>query len=330
MHAQSLALVRRGAPRLVSTNFDFSHKIFRMAGAVFRRDVNGTSMFEAELGDVRCALRIDTIAGEFGIAEDSPDGVLLATVDKGLRYVKEIRPGDSIPREILDGSCSWRIEDRHHVLARQRITVQLASWITGGEAVISDATRLAQLADDPAIKAKVKSAVDEAAEKIGIGRERRTEVLGRIETVSRELAYIEALRERFGIVLGVIAKIDAAAQIYSRDRSLLQEIGRIQALLKKPVEEFSNDFDMVDAQTGEVISLLKKIDSQILFIREFRDFLHFKLMQWDEPIALWDGAPVSRGEELERALRKTYQFAARNFPLVSNWQLQAGGRPLPL
>ena len=35
---------------------------------------------------------------------------MLKPVAQGLKYVKDIRPGDTIPRELLDGTASWSID----------------------------------------------------------------------------------------------------------------------------------------------------------------------------------------------------------------------------
>ena len=41
---------------------------------------------------------------------------------RGVRFVKEIRPKDSIPSELLDGTASWSYEERHNASARARST----------------------------------------------------------------------------------------------------------------------------------------------------------------------------------------------------------------
>lgn len=323
MTADTLAsLLRPGArtaPRIVSTHFDFRHKLFTLPEAVFRPDSTGKPAFHGDLGDVRCALDLKTIAREFGIDPESHDGRLLTLVERSLRYVKEIRPGDSIPNEILDGSCSWTIDDRHRRIARQRLTLRLASWMTGGEITATDPSALEQIAEDPGMKKRIHDGAVEAAQRLGLGRDRRLEILNRIETVARELAYIEAQRERLGDIRAAVDKIGSAAQIYRRDRSVLEEITRVQMLLRRPLADFDADFELVDAQTGEILALLRNVDAQILFIRELRDMIHFKLMAWDEILALWKSLKVERSDAVERAIRQFYQFAARNFPLESRW-----------
>src|ERR1700722_18380727 len=89
-----------------STHFLFEHKIFQLKGARFALTEDGsTPAFLVELGTLVASLPLATVRGEFEIERDGTDDVLLKIVEKSLRFVKEIRPGDSIPRELPDGSA---------------------------------------------------------------------------------------------------------------------------------------------------------------------------------------------------------------------------------
>ena len=96
---------------------------------------------------------------------------------------------------------------------------------------------------------------------------------------------------------------------------------RIQVLLKSPVTEFAGIFQGVDAQTGELLSVLRNLKHQIDFVRKMRDELHGRFMRWDEMIELWDPVPAERGDAIESALRTTYRFLARYFPQRTDWTL---------
>jgi hypothetical protein len=309
-----------------STHFAFTHKVFTVNGALFHLSQTEEPLFRVELGDLKCGIAVPSLRNEFGIKADSEDGKLLALIEKALRFVKEIRPGDSIPKELLDGSCSWTIEDRHRKLAHNRMTVQLVSWLSGGEADVADATKLEQLANDAETKQRVQKAFAEAAEKIGLGRDRASEVIDRFETLSRELAYIEALRERFRHVRLIMVKLAEMSQVYKQERALMEELVRVQTLMRNPDGELQNDFALVDAHTCEIVNMLKKIDMQLAFIRSSRDDLHYKLMKWDDLIDKWESTKVEKGETIESLMRATYRFVAQHYPMRSNWQLQNKGR----
>jgi hypothetical protein len=308
-----------GAPR--STHFRFEHKVFAVEGAHFAHTSDTQeAALHVMLGDLQVALLLPTLKAEFGIKPDSHDGELLDVIERSLRYVKEIRPNDSIPREILDGSASWQVEERHRTIAKGRLSLQIASWLSGEESVVVDRASLEQLVEDPLTKQKVDQAFGEIAEKLGIGRERKTEVVDRIDDLARELAYIEALRERYGCVLEIVRKLAEFVRTYRNDRSITQEISRVRTLLMRPQSEFDNLFAQCDAMTGEIVSVLKKFDAQVEFVRDMRDDLHSKLMKWDEVIAQWRGLEVVKGENQENAIKAMYRFTARNYPQRQDWR----------
>jgi hypothetical protein len=304
-----------------STHFVFEHAVFRTPDSRFVLASDGTPSLMLRLADLDAVVPIRALGSEFALGA-SGDAALLDLVVAGLRHVKTIRPGDSIPREILDGTASWTVEDRHVEIAKGRITLQISSWLTGQEQVISDQLSLLQLADDPAVKARVNEAFGDIAVKLGLPPENRQDVVDRIDLIVRELAYIEALRERYqGTVLVIRDKILQFHKIYRRDRSIEEEFGRIESLIRRPVTEFAGIFDQIDAQCGEIISLMRNLDRQIPFIREGRDELHRRMMLWDDIIPLWVPLPVERSAGSEQAMKALYRFLARNFITVRPWQL---------
>jgi hypothetical protein len=310
---------KAGAPR--STHFSFEHKVFGLEGARFAHthDTKEAALY-VMLGDLQVALLLPTLRDEFNIKPGTHDSELLGVIERSLKYVKEIRPNDSIPREILDGTASWSVEDRHRMLAKGRLTLQVASWLTGEEHVVVDAIQIEQLVEDPGTKQKVDKAYDELAEKLGLGRGRKQEVVDRIDALARELSYIEALRERYGCVLEIIRKLAEFVRTYRGDRQMTQEISRVRTLLMRPQSEFDSLFAQCDAMTGEILSVLKKLDTQVEFVRDMRDDLHTKLMAWDELITQWSGLEVVKGEPQENGIKAVYRFAARNYPQRQDWK----------
>src|SRR5262245_3084876 len=106
-----------------STHFVFEHRVFKVEGAFFAPSKDSDEpLLHVVLGEIKGSMKLDSVREEFGIAADSSDGKLLGIVEKSLRYVKKIYPNDSIPREILDGSASWSVEDRHREIANSRLT----------------------------------------------------------------------------------------------------------------------------------------------------------------------------------------------------------------
>lgn len=307
----------------------FDAKVFRLDRAYFSLAHDTKEpIFHVMLGTLNAALPLPTLRTEFSIDPDSPDGKLLDIIEKSLRYVKEIRPNDSIPRELLDGSASWSVEPRHQMIAQSRLIVQVSSWLTGEEKIISDITELEQLAEDPATKQRMQNAVSEIAERIGIGRARRQEVMDKINDFARELSYIEALRERFNSAKQIAVMLSRLSKVYSSDRGVTEDIVRIQQLLRPPLADYDATFALVDAQTGEILNILQKYDHQVTFVRQMRDDLNFRLRLWDALLEKWNshqenvrpGMPLARTVEAEALIKETYRFAAQNFLQGQSWR----------
>ncbi len=306
------------------TSFAFEHAVFSVKEAYFSLSgTTGEPVYNVPLGDVQASLPLDTLAGSFGVQTDSADARLLEVVKKSLRFVKEIRPGDSVPTEILDGTASWKVEPHHREMARARLTVQLVSWMSGKQIDSVDAAELESIASMPETKKKVQEAFEALAEKLGLGRDNKQEVVNKIEDLAREMSYIEALRERFGKIQKLYNGFNMLTGVYKRERSILEDVKRVRILMKKPVADLAAVFEQIDGNTGEIFTTMRKFPSQIKYIRDMRDDIHHRFMRWDSLIDEWSDVSLERSVRLDRLTRVTYQFAARHFPLNTDWGLQS-------
>lgn len=305
-----------------STLFDFRHKVFQVEGSYFApsRD-SGDILFQVPMGDIRGAIPLDVLRDEFDIDPASRDGELLSIIERSLRFVKIIRPNDSIPREILDGTASWSVRPEHLETAKGRLSVQLASWLAGSETLIVDVAQLRAFAEDPSTKEKVQLAFAQIADKLGLGRDNKQQVVDSIDMLARELSYIEALRERVGLTRSIVLKIDTMIQVYRSDRGMIENLERMKILIRPPVQGLEALVAEVDAQTSEVLAVLKNRDAQVDFIRRQRDELHSRLMPWDEMIPAWEEHILVRSPASENLLKETYRFLAHNFPQTKPWKL---------
>jgi hypothetical protein len=305
------------------THFNFDHAVFKVKEAVFTLSpANGDPTYNVPLGEVRAALPIDLVVGSFGVAKESQDAELLKIVKRGLKYVKEIRPGDSIPSELLDGTASWSVEPHHREIARARVSLQFA-WSQEGKPLDSvDRAEYEQLASLPDNQKKLQEAYVILAEKLGYGKEHKGELISRGDELAREWTYIEALRDRFGKIQKLYAGFATLRPIYKRERAIQEDVIRIRFLMKQPVDEITGMFEQLEANTGEIVNTMKKFPSQIRYIRDTRDSLHQKFMIWDGLIAEWTDVPLERSLKVDRLVRISYRFLAHHFPLDSEWALQ--------
>ncbi|MEI6985958.1 MAG: hypothetical protein WCK65_07510 [Rhodospirillaceae bacterium] len=312
------------APAVVkprSTVFDFEHKVFAIEGGYFSlSNDKKAAVFHVPLGTTFGTVPLPTLRTTFEIADDSYDSQLLGIVEASLRFVKIIRPGESIPPELLDGSASWSVSEEHRTLARNRLLIQLSSWVSGHEMVVSDSHQIEQVIEDPITKQRIAEAYVQLTERVGLPPERQKEVVARVASFAHELAYIEALRDRFGAVRSIVENIGRLRNAYRLDRTFAAEIIQMQKLFRTPVVEFQTIFDQVDAQSGEILALVKNLQSQIAFTRRMRDELHSRVMDWDDMIERWRTVEIERTTANENLVKHTYRFLAQRYLKTSVWK----------
>jgi hypothetical protein len=311
-----------------STHFVFEHKVFTIEGCRFLiSKATEEPVMRFPLGKNEAEVQISKLCLEFGIDPKSFDGQLLNMVTKGLKFVREIRPNDTIPNELLDGTASWRVDEKHYLVAKGRLTVQLVTWLTGGEAVISSPEQLEQIVEDPQTKGRVQEAFKMIANKLALSGSGEVEIGKRIDKLARELSYIESLRERATGLAAIRKGLEVSARIYKNERNLKEEITRMQTLSLPPLNDLESRFSQVDGQTGEILAMLKKFEENISYIRETRDDLHQCLLPWDDVMNDWKGVTVEKSPGLEQVLKRTYQYLARKFSQAAQWRLATRTAP---
>lgn len=303
-----------------NTHFVFQHRVFQLPDTRFElSSIDRHPVMHVKLGDIDAVIPIDDVSIEFGISPDSPDGKLLVVVSNSLKYVKDIRPGDSIPSELLDGTASWRVDDHHRELAKNRLMVQVATWLTGNESVVLDMAELRRMSTDSSMQQKVRDGISKIAEELGLGSGRRDEVLDMIDRFARELCYIEALRDRYNAARGIAVKLNKVGKLYKEDKHFYEEVNRAGILMRPAMNGFTNLFDQVDAQTGEIMAVLKTYDAMVKYVREIRDELHQRLIIWDKAIKMWNIPIEKKHDRIRDAVRETYRFVAYHFPQTHDW-----------
>ncbi len=301
-----------GGDGLAITHFNFTHQVFQAPGARFvLKGQSQSPTFRVAMGDLDGLIDISVLKKEFHIEPDSHDGKLLELAIAGLRYVPDIKPNDSIPSELLNGKASWSVNDKHKRVAELRLQVQLLSWVSGKEVLITDPAEIESFLGQIENREKLKSAFKNAAAALGVSDAEM--VIRQLELLARELCYIEALRDRFALIPRLAAKMTELAKSFGGDRNAKMELARVQSLLQVGIKEYSAMFAEADAQTGEIISALKTIDRQVKYIRSIRDDLHFLLMQWEPSIKALPAWRATRTPETDKALSDLYRFLAPRY-----------------
>lgn len=177
----------------------------------------------------------------------------------------------------------------------------------------TDPTILVALLEDEETKIQINDAFTKAAEALGIGADRRDEVIDLIATLADELCHVEALREQLERVFSMRKKVDQMAKLYSSDRTIGDIADPISQLMRIAVKKLSLPIDQVDGQTGEVLAVLKNIAPQVQFVRNMRDDLYCRLRVWDKMFERWERMAVSKMPSNEDLVRDTYRFLAPRF-----------------
>lgn len=300
-----------------------AHRGFSMLGQpLFRRaEADGTPVMVVTLGEKEAALPLRSLQREFGIADDSPDGRMLAMIAQALDFVSTLRLGEPLPQEVCTGAASWEPEATHRALASMRLRLQLVAWLsagTGQDAPALDAEALLRAGEDPATRRQVQEAMEHAATALGLPSQEA--VVELIEDLAQELAFVEALRERLlHRVQAMVQRIERMAQALRGDSGQTETMTRVRRLSGVALREITRRFDQLDAQTGEVMATLRNIERQRVFIRANRDWLYRSQLAWRPVLDDWETSGAELGEATRQLLSRTYRFLAPRFMPVTDW-----------
>lgn len=300
----------------------FKHPFFTRLDDIFFRldDTTSDPVAVVTLGEEKLILPFPGLRREFKL-DDTEDGAMLALLAKGLKYVKGLRIGDPLPAEITTRKASWKPQLRHRQIAYHRLAMQLMGWLSGDEHIITNPDELLQVAGDPTFKRKINEAFGEAAVALGLGRENREQVVGYIADLSDELAYVEAMRDQFHTMQEADGKIQLLRRKYGAERSVLEVVDPVARLMERAVADFADTFEQTDANTGEIMAVLKNIDAQKSYIQDMRDALHIRLMPWEDLLDEWSRLPARKSKWAEDLLARTYRFLAPRYMPTDEWQM---------
>ncbi len=311
------------APADQPTSCILAHRGFSALGApLFRRaETDSTPVMVVTMGERQVSLPLRALQHEFAIADDAPDGRMLALIAESLEFVSVLRIGDPLPREVCTGEASWEPDAMHLALASMRLRMQLVAWLNAGTAADApemNADALLRLADDPAVRRQVHDALDHAAKALGLPNQ--AAVVQLLEDLAQELAFIEALRDRLlHKVRAIVQKIEVMVRGLRGDATQADTLTQVRRLSALALKDLARRFEELDANTGEVMAALRNADSQRAFIRANRDWLYRSLRAWQPVIDEWDAAGTEFDDDARALLTRTYRFLAPRYMPVQEW-----------
>lgn len=312
---------KSGTKPLVSQVFDFESKLFTIEGAYFALGTGDREpSYYVKIGDLDAALSLRALPNAFSLT--SHDKELLDVVARSLRHVREIRPGDSIPSEILNGTASWSVEEKHRTIARNRLTVSVAFWASGRKADMPSAEQCEELVRDEQISTAFAEGCTKLIEHIGSPEGDGTAaVKKRLGQLGNEFSYIEALRARYHRVFNVAGVVNRLATHFRQDPPVVQTIARVTSLMTRPMSRFRTMFSELDQGVSEpIVCLAKRFDETVELIRTYRDELHESLFAWEPLAERCSQAVIERSPECETLLKDIYALLASEYGAAQSWR----------
>jgi hypothetical protein len=268
-----------------------AHRLFgAFDDPLFRAEPDGTPVMVVQLGEREAVLIFASLQREFGIADDSPDGRMLALIAGSLDFVAALRLSDPLPNEVLTGEASWEPSPVHLQIALYRLRLHLVDWMNGTSAANTaqrDARSLLQAANEPAIRKQIHEAIDRAASVLSVASS--AAVVALLDQLGQELAYVEALRERLLRRLrGMVAKVERLPSAWHGSTARTDTLVQVRRLSTTALRRIGSRFDELDERTGDVLPALRNVEDQTAFIRSSRDWLYRTQRAWEPTLSDWD------------------------------------------
>ncbi len=302
-----------------STLFDLEHKVFHMSGARFAYGDEGrTPCFFVSLGGVMASIPVSRVCYEFKIVHGTRDFELTGIIAKALEYVREIRPGDAIPSELLDGSASWSIAPRHAHIARQRVYGAVAQWAAGETDDNASAMALSQSLETDTTPLEAAPGVFEVlASAIGLGAD-ILEANERVARIAHEWSYIEGLRDHYGGLFKLPSVLDRFRRLAAKDRNRREEYDRMTALIALPIKTARQEFQRTDHLLAKIAGQVRDHEQTVQKIRLSRDRLHVESLVWSPVVDKWRDDEGFVDDDQRRIA--TYRYLASNFAQGGRWK----------
>ena len=302
----------------------FEHPLFSKLGEVVFRsaEADGAPSLVMLLGRSTAVLPLRSLQAELGIDGASADGQMLARIARSLNFVADLRLGDLLPVEVLDGTASWEPSPSHRQLATSRLRLRLISQLNADASVDwnragPQAVLLA--AAQPGMRLALQAAYIEAAARLGIPDAAAAARL--VEGAAHELGFVEALRDwLLRRVLLLAEQVRRLAAGLAQNLSGLELLSRVMRLTSIAVEKIGTRFAEADGQTAIVLDALRALDAWRAAIRQHRDWLHCSLRGWEPVLEAWERATPGWSAATWPLLGRTYRFLAPRFMPMQEWQ----------
>ncbi len=303
----------------------FEHPLFNRLGEVLFRpaEADGAPSLVMPLGRSTAALPLRSLQAELGIQSDSPDGRMMALIARSLDFVADLRLGDALPVEVLDGAASWQPSALHQQLAASRLKLQVISQL-GVDAPVdwsrTEPRTVLAAAAGPGMRLRLQAAYIDVAARLGFPDAAAAARLA--EDAAYELGFVEALRDRLlRRVLRLMERVRHLGTGVAQNLSGLELLSRVKRLTSIAIGKISAHFAELDSQAAVALDMLRELDTRRIVIRQHRDWLYCSLRGWEPILAAWEAAGIDWSDGTWPLLGRTYRFLAPRFMPMQEWQL---------
>ena len=299
------------------------NRAFKVLGEpLFVRSQDGADvMMRVHLGDTQALVPLTTIQREAGIVDDSADGRMIVLIRRSLDFLQFLHLGDDLPPEVLNGEASWTAGEEFCELALAKLQYGLVRNLASLEDDLAnvDGQTLVACVNDPAFKPRVSSACRKGAEILGLPDGEA--VLDLMARLAHEMSFVEALRAQMLQALEAVASRLGQLRFRGRGDSQRQEMLRqTRRMIDRAIARMRERFADLDAQTGEVVAVLRQATAQTAFIRDRRDELYMTYRGWKDLLAKWNACPARCLDECWMLIEETYRFLTPRFLAYHEWK----------
>jgi hypothetical protein len=301
-----------------------SHAGFRMLGEPVFRLSEGARIASmvVQLEKQDAVLPLRSVAREFGVAPESPDGKMLDLIEQALDFVVAIRLGDKLPSELNGGEASWEPneQDRRIALSRMRHNLVRCVFARMGKAVTINGAAVPGWEEDPGNKPLLQQAIAGAASPDDGMDE--AEVAVRVAAISVEMAYIEHMRRELNRGMAGLQEKLLKLRLEQVPTARHETITQVQVLARRGLAEITGRLDEVDGRFDDVLRTLRDMPSAIAWLRPKRDWLFRTSHAWAPVFADWGRAPSHYDDFLWQIVERTYLFLAPRFMSFQDWTIK--------
>ncbi len=295
--------------QVTDTNFLFEHERFWKPCAYFMfSEEENAVMFSYPFGDERHELDINSLRALFQIEDGSSDDAALRAVEKTGPRIHRIWPGSSVPSDLVDGTCVWKVEPDHVQATQNKIIAALDFALKK-----VDGRSVAPIADHITGDKRFELAMELRLEKLGFTPSKMITGQHQFQFFVDEFAYLEALRGHFSDIVWILEKLNQARAAYSKDARTVDYVQQIQSLTSPSLRALKDKFRETDAILADILKVVTDFDSMIKEVRFLRTEIRTPIVYWNEIVRMWTVDDLPKKKSGKALVRKSYERARDSF-----------------